>query len=184
MGAIHRHTHTRHTRPKLRMMHNLPAFVLHLHLLFRITRRQKRIHLRQNIKRDLMRIHLPRHRLPRDDLPHLRAQLLNRLRSRPRHCLITRSKNSRDMKRLMQRIKRHQRNRRGAIRIRDNPLVQLHIPRINLRHHQRHLRIHPKRARIIHHHTTRRRRNRPKLPRNIPPGAKQRDIDALERVLC
>ena len=41
MRAIDRHTHAGHARPEVRVMHDLAAFVFHLHFLLGVAGRQK-----------------------------------------------------------------------------------------------------------------------------------------------
>src|ERR1700687_4481932 len=58
MGAVNRHPHASDRRSKLRQMHNLAAFILHFHFLFRVTAFEENIDMRQNVERDRMRINL------------------------------------------------------------------------------------------------------------------------------
>ena len=75
--------------------------------------------MRQNVERDRMGInfgHCGKFCAADFDLAF---QFRDRARAAPGNGLITGGKNTPDTKGAMQRIKRHERDRRGAIRIRD-----------------------------------------------------------------
>ena len=82
----------------------------------------------------------------------------------------------------MQRPQTHQGDRRGAIRIGQNPLVPSRRLRIDLGHHERNIRIHAERRRVVDHHRTRFDRSRRKFFRNGPARAEQREVDTRESI--
>src|SRR5207237_10830374 len=67
MSAVNRYAYACDRSPELRQMHDFAAFILHLHFLFCVATIEKRIDVRQNIKRDRMRINLRRNLI--DSLP-------------------------------------------------------------------------------------------------------------------
>ena len=82
--------------------------------------------MRQHVERDLVRINFLRHRLAGDDLATCRFNSSIALRARAGHGLVAGGKNPLHAERLVQRIQRHQRDRRRAIRIGDDAVVPLH----------------------------------------------------------
>src|SRR5688572_7974760 len=165
------------------MMHDLTAFVLHLHLFLRVTRRKEGIDVRQDVESNLVGIHFLRHGLSRDDFADLTFQFFDGLRACAGHSLIAGGKDPLHVERLMQRVESHQSDGGGAIRIGDDAAMLLHVARVNLGNDQRHRVIHAERAGIIHHHATRPGGNRAKLLRDAPTGAEERNVDARKAVL-
>ena len=74
-----------------------------------------------------MRINLLRHRLAGDDFADLPLQFFDRLRAGAGDGLVAGGENAFHAERLVQRIQRHERDGRGAIRIGDDALVPLHV---------------------------------------------------------
>ena len=146
--------------------------------------------MRDGIEGDLVRIHV-RLAVQLRGVPGtvftrpfagLVGQLFNGLRTRARHGLVTGGKDALHTKRLMQRIQRHQRDGRGAVRIGDDAFVVLHIRSVDFRHHQRDVRVLAEEGGIVHHHGTGFHRMRGKVTRDATTRAEQRDVDALEGI--
>ena len=113
-------------------MHDLAAFVLHLHLFLRVAGRQERINVRQHVESDLVRINLSRHRLLLDDLVHLALQFGDGLGARARYGLVAGGEDAFAGEGRVQRIERHQRDGGGAVRIGNDALVPFHVRGVNL----------------------------------------------------
>jgi hypothetical protein len=161
-------------------MHNLASLVFHFHFFLRVTGRQEGIDLGQNVECDLVRIDFAGDHFVGDDLRDLTSEFIDRFRTRARNSLVTRSKNARNAERLVQRIKGHERDGGGAIRIRDNALVQLYVRGVNFRHDERNIRVLPERAGIIDDHAANLRGDGREFLRDAAAGAEERDVDSLE----
>ena len=140
--------------------------------------------MRQHVEGDLVRIDLACDRLALDDLVHLPLQFRDGLGAGAGHGLVAGGEDALAAERLVQRIERHQRDGRGAVRVGDDALVPLHVRRVDLRHHQRHVVVHAEGAGIVHHHAAGLGGDGRKLLRDAAAGAEQRDVDARERVLA
>jgi hypothetical protein len=138
--------------------------------------------VRQHIEGNLVRIDFLGDWLPLYGLVDLALQFFDRLGAGPRHRLVTRRENAGHPKSLVQRIQRHQRDGRRAVRVGDYPAVQFDIARIDFRDHQRHGVIHAESARIIHHHATGLDRDGSEFLRNAAAGAEQGDVDPFKCV--
>ena len=182
--AVNRHAHAGHGGFESGVVHDAAAFVLHLHFLLGVAGLEERIDMRQHVERDLMRIDVLFHRLPRGDGVDLRTQLLDGLRARAADRLVACRKDALHAEFLMQRMQRHERDRRGAVRIRDDAFVLLHVRAIDLRDDQRHVRIHAKGARVIHHHRARLHRERRVLSRDVAACAEERHVHAGKGVVA
>ena len=79
MGAVYRDAHAGDAGAKGGMVHDLAAFVLQLHLLLGVTIGEERIHVRDDVEGDLVRINLLRHGLALDDLQLLALGFANTL---------------------------------------------------------------------------------------------------------
>jgi len=86
-------------------------------------------------------------------------------------------------KRAVQRIKRHQRHRRRAIRIRDQPAMLPDVVAVDLGNNERHLGFHPKNRRVVDDDRARVARDGGIFPRNISAGAEEGQVDSFERLL-
>ena len=128
--------------------------------------------MRQNVKGNLVRVHLFGDRASVDDLLDLPLEFFNGFSASPRHRLITGGENALYRKGLMKRIKSHQGHGRGAIRIGNDALVPFHVRGINLRNHERYLVIHPEGARVIDDDAAAFCRQGRELLRNAASGAK------------
>ena len=82
----------------------------------------------------------------------------------------------------MQRVKRHQRDGRRAIRIRDDALVPLHVGGVDFGDHERTAVIHAKGAGIVHDDASCLRRDGREPLEMLAARAEQRDVHARERV--
>ena len=83
--------------------------------------------MRHDVERDLMRINFFGDRFAGNDLVDLPFEFFDRLRAGSGNRLITRSKDALHVERLVQRVKRHQSDGRGAIRVGDDAFVPLHV---------------------------------------------------------
>ena len=132
-------------------MHDTASFILHFHLFFGVTVFEKCIDLREHIEGNRVRINFCARRPIFGSSADLILQLGNCASAAARDCLITRGKNALDIENAMQRINRHQCDCGSAIRICDDPAMEVHIVAIDFWNDQRHLRLHSKGRRIIDH---------------------------------
>src|ERR1041385_2602305 len=88
MSAVNRNAHARHRGTEFRQMHDPPAFVLHFHFFLRVAARQKRIHMREKIEGDRVRIHFGARWWIRRGSVGLRAELFDRARAAAGHGLV------------------------------------------------------------------------------------------------
>ena len=137
----------------------------------------------EDIECNLVWINLAGHGLTVDDLIDLALQFCNSLRSRSGNRLIAGCENPLAPEGCMKRVECHQRDGRGAVGIGYDPLVQANVSCVDFRDDKRHIRIHTERTGIVNDHTTCFYRNRAKFPRDAPTGAKQGNVDSVERIL-
>ena len=180
MGAVHRYPDTRHARLKIRQPHDLARLVHHLHFLVGVTVVEEYIDVRQHVERDLVWVNLPAHFPALVDLADLALEFRNAHGARAGHRLIRGGENSLHSKRLVQWIQRHHRDDCRAVRISNDALVPGNIGGVDLRHHQRHRVIHPKRAGIIDDHRAGLNRSRGEFLGNSATRAEQSDVHPIE----
>ena len=94
------------------------------------------------------------HRLAVDDLAHLPLEFFYCHCTSAGHGLIARGENPFHLERLVQRIERHERHGRRAIRVGDDTLVPRHVAGVDLRDDQRDRVVHAERARVVDDDTT------------------------------
>ena len=181
MGPVNRDAHARDRGAELRQMHDAPALVLHFHFFLGVAAGQKGIDVRENVERDRMGIDFGHRRLFFGGRFDLGPQFADRARTAPGNGLITGGKNTPDAKRPVQRIERHERDRGGAIWIRDQSGMLPNVFAIYFRNHQRDIGFHPEHGGIIDHNRAGRARDRCVTPRDVAAGAEEREIDALKR---
>ncbi len=183
MGAQCRHPHAGRTDPDIRV-HDFPRLVEHLHFLFRIAVVREHVHLRNQVERQLVSELLHCRFLARQDLPVLRVQLVHRRGARTAGSLVGRHMYPLDVRQLLDGFQRHHHQNRRAVRVRDDtPRTHERILRIDLRHHQRHLLVHPERAGIVDHHRSVLRDGLRILPGGVPSCRDKGEVDALEIVV-
>ena len=86
--------------------------------------------------------------------------------------------------RPVQRAHGHDHRQRGAVRVRDDPLRPVRqLFRVDLRHHQRDLGVHPERARVVHGHRAVADRDRRPRRRDLVGYVEHGHVDAVERIL-
>jgi len=87
--------------------------------------------------------------------------------------------------RPVQRAHGHDHRQRGAVRVRDDPLRPVRqLLRVDLRHDQRDLGVHPERARVVHGHRAVAGRDRRPRRRDLIGDVEHGHVDAVERVLA
>src|SRR5712691_787062 len=194
MSTINRHPNTSNRRAEFREMHDPAPFVLHFHFLFRITALEKNIDMWQHIERDRVRIYLRRWlsilsatgRTRRGERCgfYLLFQFVDSTLAASGNGLIASRENAAYTKHPVQRINRHQRNRRRAVWIRDQTAMLTHIFAVDFRNDERNVGVHPEYRRIIDDNRARVTSDRHKFAGNLAAGAEKCDVDLVEGILA
>ena len=161
-------------------MHDLPALVLHLHLLGGIALKGLAADLGDDVIGDLVLEYLGLHRLTLPQQLHLVHQLDGAAGAGAGHRLVAAGHNALDGAVVVQSVDGHQRNDGGAVGVGDDALVLLHVLRIDLRHDQGHIRVHAEGAGVIHEHRARLDDGRGELLGDVVLRRAQHDVHALE----
>ena len=111
-------------------------------------------------------------------------QFVHRGAARPGNRLIGRDDDPLDPGEVMERLQCHDHLDRRAVRVGDDAAFRVlrNGLRIDLRHHQRHVRLHPEPRGVVDHHGARLCRTRRKRLRYLGPRRRKNDIDAAKIV--
>src|SRR4029453_2441987 len=132
--------------------------------------------MRQKIERDRMWIKLRW----RSFRCHLALQFFNATCTTTGDGLETSREYAAHTKDAVQRIKRHQHDSRRAIGIRDYSAILPDVFGVDLRNHERHMRIHPKGRRFIDPNRVRLAGHRNIISGNVATRAEKGDVDFVE----
>ena len=149
--AVYGDAHTGGAGAETRVAENLAALVFHLHLLFRVAVVEKHIHMRQCVEGDLVGVNRFFNFAPGCNGFHLTLELLNAHCATAGDGLVAGGKNTLHAKGPMQRRQRHEGDDGGAVGVGNDAAVFFAVGSIDLRHHEWHMFLHAKGARIIHH---------------------------------
>ena len=181
VGREHGHADRGRRHRKIGQLQDLPHLVDELHLLARVASLAELVDVRDHVEGDLMIEELRRDGLSPRPGERLARQLLHPLHTRAGHRLIARGDHPPKATRLVQRLERHHGHDGRAVRAGEDALVAAGGVGIDLGDHERHRRVHPERARLVHHHCPRLHRLGRKLLRLRRARGEERDVDALER---
>src|SRR6202022_3481420 len=115
---------------------------------------------------------------------HLILQFSNRSSAAAGNSLITRSENTANSKRAMQRVNCHQRDCGRAIWIGNETAVLLYVLPIDLRNDQRNVRIHSENRRGVDYDRARFARSRDEPSGGLSARAEKCDVDLVEGVFA
>ena len=146
------HAHAGARDVHVRQVQDLAALVLELHLLGGVAVALLAADLRDDVVGDLVREHLRRVGLAGAQGVDLVLQLDRAACARAGHGLIRRHDHVADGRELAQRVDGGQRDDGRAVGIRDDAVVQLHVPGIDLRHDERYVRVQAEGRGVIHEH--------------------------------
>ena len=152
MGAHHRHAHAGAAHLQIGQVHDLAALVLHLHLLGGVAVVQLAADHGDDVGENLAGEGAALNRLALGLGDDLALQLAHALHARAGHRLIGAGDHLLDLGDLADAAQGHQRDDGGAVRVGDDALVELRVIGVDLRHHQRNLRIHAEGGGIVHEH--------------------------------
>src|SRR5690554_1596749 len=190
VAAQHRHPHRRRADADRVVVPHFAGFPHHFPLFFGVAVVVEDVHLRDDVEQNRVMPGLPGHGQPpgRQGLSglivlHLPQQLLHGRRARPRHRLVRRHDDALDAGLPVQRVQGHQHNDGGAVRVGNDTVVTQRGVRVDLRHHQRHVRIQAEGAGVVDDDRAGLHRRPHPLPADRAAGAEKGHVDAPEGLL-
>jgi hypothetical protein len=165
-------------------VHDFAGLVHKLHLFLGVAVVHEGIHLREQVERDALRQRIYFQRLVAvQHLPGLLFKLRHGLGAGAAGRLVGGHHHAADRVDLVERIGRHQKDRGAAVGVGDHAFMRKDVRRIDLRHHQRHIRIHAERRGVVNDDRAGLDRRRRKFLGARRARAEQGDVHALEGVL-
>ena len=150
----YRHPHAHGTHFDVGV-HDFARFVIHLHLLLRISVVGEDVDLRDQVVGQLVEEFLHHRLLSLRQLHVLRPQLIHGLCTRTTGRLVGRHMHTPNVRQFLNRIQRHNHLNRRTVRVGNDTLRTFEcILRVDFGHYQRNVRIHTECAGIIDHHRT------------------------------
>jgi len=182
VGAVDGHAHAGDGGFERRQVHDAAAFVFHFHLLFRVAGVEEGIDLRDDIEGDLVRENFLLDRFVAGDGVGLVAEFVDGAGSGAGYGLVGRGEDALHAKSSVERVQGHERDGRGAIRIRDDAAMAFHIVAIDFRNDERHLGNHAERRGVVHHNGTAIHSGLGVVAGDSAAGAEKGDVDIAEGV--
>ncbi len=163
-------------------MHDAATLIFHLHFLLRIAGVQKRIDLRDDIERDLVRKNFLHHGAALGERFCLMTEFVDGARAGSRNGLVARSKKAGHAKGAVQWVQRHEGDGCCAVGIGNDATVVFDIRSIDFGNNERDTLRHAEGGGIVYHHRATGHGGVCEVARDRSASAEERDVDSFEGI--